>query len=203
MPRINLLPWREELRTRRKNQFFMGLGGAVVGAGLVALIAQLILGGIISNQRERNGILSAEIKALDARIEEILDLETKKDRLLARMEIIEQLQGSRPEIVHIFDEMARALPDGVRLTSIKQTGKRIEIRGTAESNTRVSAFMRNIDRSEWLTRPDLEVVEVREAGSKAKRGEPQPAGEFVGRTSQFVVYADQVSTAASDGEAAQ
>ena len=87
----------------------------------------------------------------------------------------------------------RTLPDGVRLTAVKQSGKRVEIRGDAESNTRVSAFMRNLDKSEWFTQPDLEIVEVREAGAKSKKGVPQETGEFAGRSSQFVVYANQVS----------
>lgn len=203
MPRINLLPWREELRVRRKNQFFVGLGAAVACAGLVVLASNLIMGGIISGQRDRNELLKTEIGALEKKIEEILDLEAKKERLLARMAIIEQLQKSRPEIVHVFEELVRTLPDGVRLTSVKQTGRRLEIRGEAESNTRVSAFMRNIDESGWLTRPDLEVVEVREAGDKALRGQPQETGEFVGRSSQFVVYADQVSVLDEDGGAGQ
>jgi type IV pilus assembly protein PilN len=202
MPRINLLPWRAELRTRRRNQFFIGLGGALGAAAVAVGAANLVMNGIIENQQERNDLLKSEITLLDKRIAEILDLEQKKERLLARMEIIEQLQRSRPEIVHVFDELVRTLPDGVRLTSIKQTSRRLEIRGDAESNTRVSAFMRNIDKSKWLTQPDLEVVQVREAGDKPKKGEgPVETGEFAGRSSQFVVYANQVST--SDEEEAK
>jgi type IV pilus assembly protein PilN len=202
MPRINLLPWRAELRTRRRNQFFIGLGGALGAAAVAVGAANLVMNGIIENQQERNDLLKSEITLLDKRIAEILDLEQKKERLLARMEIIEQLQRSRPEIVHVFDELVRTLPDGVRLTSIKQTSRRLEIRGDAESNTRVSAFMRNIDKSKWLTQPDLEVVQVREAGDKPRKGEgPVETGEFAGRSSQFVVYANQVST--SDEEEAK
>lgn len=194
MPRINLLPHRAELRARRRTQFFIGLGVAVGAAGLAVMASNLVMRGIIGNQVARNEVLQAEIAALDKRIEEILDLELKKERLLARMEIIEQLQRSRPEVVHVFDEMVRALPDGVRLTSIKQAGRRLEIKGDAESNTRVSALMRNIDKSKWLTQPDLEVVEVRAAGERAKRGSgPVETGEFAGRSSQFTVYANQVS----------
>lgn len=203
MPRINLLPWRDELRTKRRNQFFIGLGAAVGAAGLVILASNFVMSGIISSQKSRNDLLSAEIALLDERIAEILDLEAKKERLLARMEIIEQLQRSRPEIVHVVEELVRTLPDGVRLTAVKQTGKRVEIRGDAESNTRVSAFMRNLDKSNWFTQPDLEVVEVREAGSKGKKGLPQETGEFAGRSSQFVVYASQVSTATDDEEVAK
>lgn len=193
MPRINLLPWRAELRKQRRNQFFIGLGGAAVAAALVTGLANLVMGAIIDNQRSRNEVLTNEIKSLDARIAEIVDLEAKKDSLLARMEIIEQLQRSRPEIVHVFDQLVRTLPDGVNLTAIKQSGTAIEIKGAAESNTRVSAFMRNIDKSGWLKEPDLEVVEVKPAGSKADAAAP--------RASEFTVIARQVS--ARDGEDAE
>jgi len=193
MPRINLLPWRAEQRTQRRNQFFVGLGGAAVAAGLVTLLANLVMSAIIDNQRARNELLNIEITALEQRIAEILDLEAKKESLLARMEIIEQLQRSRPEVVHVFDQLVRTLPDGVNLTSIQQTGAKIEIKGAAESNTRVSAFMRNIDKSGWLKEPDLEVVEVKPAG----KGEASPGP----RASEFTVIAKQVS--ASDGEDAE
>lgn len=184
MPRINLLPHRAERRKLRRNQFFAGLGGAVVAAGLVVVLASLVMDAIISNQESRNQILEAEIAALDIRIKEIIDLEAKKESLLARMEIIERLQRSRPEIVHVFDQLVRTLPDGVSLKSIKQTGAKIEIKGAAESNTRVSAFMRNIDKSGWLKEPDLEVVEVKPAGRNDTSG---------ARASEFTVTAKQVS----------
>lgn len=194
MPRINLLPWRAELRKKRRNQFFVGLAGAVAAAGVVVLLANLVMGAIIDNQRTRNSMLEAEIQALDQRIKEIIDLEAKKESLLARMEIIEQLQRSRPEIVHVFDQLVRTLPDGVNLTAIKQNGASIELKGAAESNTRVSAFMRNIDKSGWLKEPDLEVVEVKPAsGGKAAADGP--------RASEFTVIAKQVSV--RDEEAAK
>ncbi len=195
MRKINLLPWRAELRTRRRNQFFIGLGASAGAAGLAVLASNFVMNGIIASQNSRNEILKTEISALDKRIADILELEAKKGRLLARMEIIEQLQRSRPEIVHVFDELVRTLPDGVRLTSVKQTSRRLEIKGDAESNTRVSAFMRNIDKSKWLTKPDLQVVEVRDTATKRKKTDgPVETGEFAGRSSQFTVYADQVST---------
>lgn len=200
MPRINLLPWRAEKRIKNRNQFFIGLAGSLGAAALAVLASNFVMEGIIDNQTSRNDLLKKEISALDQRIAEILDLELKKDRLLARMEIIEQLQRSRPEIVHVFDELVRTLPDGVRLTSIKQSNRQIEIKGDAESNTRVSAFMRNIDKSDWLTQPDLQVVEVREAGAKPKKGTgPVETGEFVGRSSQFTVKARQVSKGDEEG----
>jgi len=185
MPRINLLPWREQQRIQRRNQFFAGLGGALLAAALVTWLTHQYMDGLVSHQQQRNSLLQTEIAALDLRIAEILELETKKDRLLARMEIIEQLQRSRPEIVHLFDELVRALPDGVYLTQLRQSGQRLEIQGTAESNTRVSAFMRNIDRSEWLTQPDLQVVEVRPGSARG--------GDFAPRSSQFTVIARQLS----------
>jgi type IV pilus assembly protein PilN len=193
MPRINLLPWREELRKTRRNQFFMGLGGAVLAAAIVVLLANLVMGAIIDNQRERNDLLKEEIKDLDARIEEITDLETKKAALLARMEIIEQLQRSRPEIVHVFDQLVRTLPEGVYLTGVKQAGAKLEIDGIAESNTRVSALMRNIDKSGWLREPDLEVVEVKPTGGKGKADASTP------RASEFKVFAKQVSARDEEG----
>ena len=138
MPRINLLPWREELRAQRRNQFFVALGGAAAAAGALLLLSYFIFDGMVDGQRDRNEFLKAEISELDKLIEEILDLEASKSRLLARMEIIEQLQRSRPGIVHVFDDMVKVMPDGVFLTEVKQTGRRVEMTGTAESNTRVS-----------------------------------------------------------------
>jgi len=191
MPRINLLPWREELRTQRRNQFFIALGGAAVVALVCIGLSAWIFNAIIDHQNDRNGLLNAEIAELNKLIDEIIDLEDKKDGLLARMEIIEQLQRSRPGIVHVFEEMVRTLPDGVHLREIKQTGRKLEIVGLAESNTRVSALMRNIDKSDWLADPDLEVVEVRPASSTD--------GGL--RESEFTVFAQQAGDdTGEDGE---
>lgn len=189
MPRINLLPWRDELREQRRNQFYMALGGAAVGAGLMILASNMTFNSIIGHQNDRNGLLQNEIDALNIRIEEILSLEDQKERLLARMEIIEQLQRSRPGIVHVFDELVTTLPNGVYLTSVKQQGQRLELVGAAESNTRVSALMRNIDGSEWLSRPDLEVVEVK-ANTRGADGQ---------RASEFKVFARTATGAEEEG----
>jgi len=191
MPRINLLPWREELRAQRRNQFFVALGGAAVAVGLILLVSYFVFDGMIGGQRDRNEFLKQEIAELDKQIEEILELEASKARLLARMEIIEQLQRSRPGIVHVFDDMVTVMPEGVFLSSIKQTGRRLEMVGVAESNTRVSALMRNIDKSEWLTKPDLEVVEVK---SMAGRGQTGP------KASEFTVFARTVAQPGEDEE---
>ena len=189
MPRINLLPWRDDLREQRRNQFYMAMGGAFGVATIVVLLGVLFMNSVIDAQYERNNKLSAEINLLDAQIKEILDLEDKKDRLVARMKIIEELQQSRPEIVHVFEELARTLPDGVFLISIKQSGERIEIKGKAESNTRVSAFMRNIDKSNWLKDPDLQVVQVKKENDKGVRA------------SEFTVHAKQVRMQRDEEEA--
>lgn len=178
MPRINLLPWRDELRKQRQRNFTIAAGVAVVVGIAVIFLTRITLGNMIENQNERNDLLNREIAGLDKQITEINGLETQKDRLLARMEIIDTLQQSRPAIVHLFDELARTLPDGVYLTSVKQSGRNLEIAGGAESSTRVSTYMRNIDASKWLTDPGLIKVETQ----TRERG----------RTAQFTVTARQV-----------
>jgi type IV pilus assembly protein PilN len=183
MPRINLLPWREDQRKERKLAFLVALGGGTIAAAVAAFAAWLLMGSLVDAQQHRNEMLRSEIKRLDKQIEEINDLEGSKQKYIARMEIIEKLQRSRPQIVHLFDEIVRSLPDGVYLTSVKQTDKRLKFEGVAQSSTRVSAFMRNIDGSEWLKNPELEVVET------AK-------GKLPG--SSFTLFADQVTTGGPD-----
>ncbi len=160
MPRINLLPWREEQRKIKRREFALAAGAAVLAGVMFALGGKLLYSGWIDAQNARNDLLKREIGKLDAQIADILDLETRKQRLLARMEIIEKLQRSRPEIVHLFDEFVKTVPEGVYLTSIKQTDRKLEIHGIAQSSTRVSTFMRNIDASNWMTNPQLQVVEA-------------------------------------------
>jgi type IV pilus assembly protein PilN len=177
MPSINLLPWREAERKKRQRDFGVAVGGAVVAAIAVVMLTILVFNQMIGNQRARNDRLTAEIVELEQAIEEIDGLERQKERLLARMEIIEELQKSRPEIVHLFDEIVRQLPEGVYLTGLKQTGARVEMRGVAQSSTRVSALMRQIDSSEWLDDPEVERVETTQSGAS--------------RQSDFVVYLKQ------------
>jgi type IV pilus assembly protein PilN len=159
MPRINLLPWREQERKTRRREFLIAAGAAVFAAVMFSLGGKLMYASWIDTQTEKNNLLKKEIGKLDAQITDILDLENRKQRLLARMDIIEKLQRSRPEIVHLFDEVVKTVPDGIYLTSIKQTGKKLEIHGVAQSSTRVSTFMRNIDASTWMENPVLQVVE--------------------------------------------
>ena len=178
MPRINLLPWREAERKKRQRDFGVAMGGAVVAGIAVVMLTMLAFNQMIEMQEARNQRLTDEIVQLEKSIAEIDGLERQKERLLARMEIIEQLQKSRPEIVHLFDEVVRQLPEGVYLTGLKQTGARVEMRGVAQSSTRVSALMRQIDSSEWLSDPEVERVETTQSGSS--------------RQAEFVVYLKQV-----------
>jgi type IV pilus assembly protein PilN len=159
MPRINLLPWREQERKVRRREFGVAATGAVIAAGVFVLGGKLLYSGWTEAQNQKNALLHKEILKLDSQIADIQDLENRKQRLVARMEIIERLQRKRPEIVHLFDEMVKTVPEGVYLTQIKQTGNKLEIRGVAQSSTRVSTFMRNIDSSVWMDNPVLMVVE--------------------------------------------
>lgn len=179
MPRINLLPWREAERKRRQRDFMIATGGAVVAAIIVGGLAALWYSQMIDYQNDRNARLKAEIAELDKSIKEIDGLEAQKARLLARMEIIEQLQKSRPEIVHLFDEVTRQLPEGVYLTGLKQSGATVQVTGVAQSSTRVSALMRRIDGSEWLADPNVEQIQTTDRG---------PA-----RQSNFTVTMKQIS----------
>ena len=188
MPRINLLPWREAQRKERKLAFLVALGIAALAAGVTAFAAYLMYGSMIEAQQRRNNNLRAAIRTLDHQIEEINSLESAKQKFIARMEIIEKLQRSRPEIVHVFDEIVRTLPEGVYLTAVKQNGMRLKFEGIAQSSTRVSSFMRNIDGSQWLRNPELEVVQT---------------SKGTGPGSSFTLTADQVTTSGPDDASAR
>jgi type IV pilus assembly protein PilN len=179
MPRINLLPWRDEERKERKLQFLIALGGATLVAIVLAFLGYLLFSSMIDGQQRRNDRLRAEIKGLDKQIEEINSLESAKQKFIARMEIIEKLQRSRPEIVHVFDQIVKTLPDGAYLTGVKQTDLKFKFDGVAQSATRVSTFMRNIDSSEWLKNPELQVIAADTTGG-----------------SSFTVVADEVPSGA-------
>ena len=186
MPSINLLPWRQALRQRRRKEFLYGIVGAFVLAGIVTLIASFTVSSMIDAQNRRNELLKAEIAELDKAIEQILALEVQKARMIARMEVIDTLQASRPEVVKLFDQIVSTLPEGVYLTSVKQSGKKLEFNGVAQSSTRVSAFMRNIDASETLSSPELKVIQT---------------GNTSGPGAQFTLFASQRSAVAEDAEA--
>jgi type IV pilus assembly protein PilN len=159
MPRINLLPWREEARKERLKQFATQLAGAAVLGGLMIFYAHMTVNGWIDHQEARNDRIREEIRRLEQRIAEIEDLQETKDQLLARMQIIEELQKSRPDGVRLFEELVRSLPSGVYLTSVSQSDANLEIQGVAESQARISAYLRSIDSSDWLNEADLEVIE--------------------------------------------
>jgi type IV pilus assembly protein PilN len=186
MPRINLLPWRAEERKEKKLAFIVAILGATVAALVAAFGAYFVMNATIDGQLQRNERLKAAIKVLDKQIEEINSLESAKQKFIARMEIIEKLQRSRPEIVHVFDEIVKQIPEGVYLTSVKQTDKSLKFEGVAQSSTRVSAFMRNIDASDWLRNPSLDIIENK-------------TGQNVG--SSFIMTAEQVSTVSEDAQA--
>lgn len=189
MPRINLLPWREEQRQKRKKDFLVAIGIAVLAGGALTYASKWYVGQQIQNQQARNATLTEEIRLLDAQIEEINGLRALRERLIARMEVIQQLQQSRPNIVHLFDEIVNAMPEGTHLTSVSQTGERIELVGMANSTTRVATLMRNIEDSEWLRDPQLGGIQAVSTSGP-------------GRASQFTVRAAQ-STDQPDDEGAQ
>lgn len=160
MARINLLPWREEQRNQRRQDYLTIVGICAVGALLLWGAIHWHFNERIDYQKSRNDYLQVEISKLDEKIQEIRELEKEKERLLARMKAIETLQTSRPIIVHIFDELVNSLPDGVYLKAISQKGTRIEIKGVAQSNARVSNYMRNVEKSEWLKNPSLDIIQT-------------------------------------------
>jgi type IV pilus assembly protein PilN len=168
MAHINLLPWREWERERRKNEFLVRVGGALVVGAVLVFAAGFQLDSNIDTQKQRNQFLKDKIAVLDKQIAEIKDLREKREQLLARMRVIQELQGNRPVIVRIFDEMVRTLAKGVYFSSAKLEGKNVSVEGTAESNNRISSLMRNLDASDWFASPNLKgIKENTQAGAQA------------------------------------
>ena len=166
MPHINLLPWREAARQERQRQFAVVAVGAAVLASLVGVFIHLQFAGIIDTQNGRNQFLENQIKEVDKQIAEIKTLKDDKKALLARMEVIQKLQRSRPEVVHLFEEISKATPKGVFLLNTVRTGNKLNIEGVADSNDSVSAFMRQLNASPWLNNPRLAVIETNKSGYK-------------------------------------
>lgn len=158
MARINLLPWRDQYREEKKKEFLGVLAGVAIFAGLASYLWVASIEGAIDNQRARNQILEKEIAFLQKQVEEIEKLKERRTELLDRMRVIQELQGTRPLIVRYFDEFVRAMPDGVYLTVLNRTGNTMKMEGVAESNNRVSSFMRNLDQSNWFIAPNLTSV---------------------------------------------
>jgi type IV pilus assembly protein PilN len=184
MAHINLLPWRDERRKQKQQQFaVVGAGAAILGA-LLVLLAHMQMEGLINKQNQRNQFLDSEIVELDKKINKIKDMEKTKNALLARMDIIQQLQRSRPQSVHLMDQLVYTLPDGVYLNRIGQQGPALTLSGVAQSNARVSAYMRNIDGSQWMAKPKLDVIETKDSERR--------------RTAEFVLRASQATSTPSE-----
>ena len=161
MAKINLLPWRAERRKQRQQEFLTMLGVASVAAVLISLLIVMYYNGQIDGQNNRNQYLTNQIASLDKQIVEIAELDKKKAGLLKRKQVIEELQASRSQMVHLFDELARTIADGTQITSIQQNGAEMTLLGRAQSNARVSTYMRNLDVSGWMGNPDLSIIELR------------------------------------------
>ncbi|MGZ8136421.1 MAG: PilN domain-containing protein [Methylococcaceae bacterium] len=182
MAKINLLPWREELRKQKKQDF-------IIAIGLSAFMAVVILGAVHvyidqlqSYQEKRNKVLQDEIALVDKKIVEIKTIEEKKSKLLAKIDLIYKLQKSRPEIVHLFDEIPKATPDGLFLTKVTQKGDELIFEGKSQSNARVSAFMRAIEASQWLQKPTLNLIKLPEKDKT--NPSPDQSSDFILRAKQ-------------------
>ena len=184
--RINLLPWREELRQEQKKEFAMMAVMSVVLAGAIFGLVYFQMQSKIDYQLSRNNFMTSEIKKLDDEIKEIRELQKVRRSLVERMEVIQDLQASRPTIVHLFSEIVSTVPNGVYLESLAQTGSNLLINGEAESNARVSTYMRNLSASEWLKDPNLTVIEIEDI--------------TVNRISTFTLTVKQTSPNATDQE---
>ncbi len=158
MAKINLLPWHESQRKKKQQEFMIVLGVGMAIAVLAVLLVHFQVDAKIKGQERRNIYLANEIAHVDKQIKEIKKLDVTKRALIDRMEVIQNLQATRPGIVHLFDEIVNTLPDSVHLTELTQTGNSISISGRAESNAGVSSYMRNIENSKWLTKPTLSVI---------------------------------------------
>lgn len=163
MATINLMPWRQELRAELKKEFYVVTGLVAALAVAIVFVWQMSLNSDIDYQSSRNDYLQQNINKLNQQVREIADLRKKKAELVARMEVIQSLQGNRPEIVHIFDQVVRTLPDGVFLNDLTRSGQAMTVRGTAESNNRVSSLMRQLDASDWFSDPNLTGVTANRA----------------------------------------
>ena len=186
MATINLLPWREERRQEQKQSFLVALGVVAGVSLLVVVLMHTLVSASIEGQKGRNGYLKKQITELNQQVKEIRELEDKKNDLLERMKVIQDLQGNRPVIVRVFDEMVRTLPDGVFYKSLVRTKDEIKLQGIAESNQRVSSLMRKVDKSDWFASPNLTAVK-----EKLEYGE---------QASEFNMLFSISTPAANDGE---
>lgn len=161
MARINLLPWRAERRKQRQKEFMTMLGATALGAVLLSFLIVNYYSRQIDGENARISFVKDQIAQVDRQIKEIEQLDQKKAKLLARKEVIEQLQANRSQMVHLFDSLVRTIPDGVVLTSLKQDGDKLTLEGRSQSNARVSTYMRNLEGAGWMTKPDLSIIEAK------------------------------------------
>lgn len=164
MAKINLLPWREELRKDRQQEF-IGIIAAVALAS--AALVWFVTGNVEGQwkaQKSRNAFVQKEMSVLSEQISEIQQLRDKREQLLERMKLIQDLQGNRPIIVRLFDEIARSIPDDLYFTSLDIKGAQVTVQGRAKSNNRVAALMRNFDDSDWFESPNLISVKAEKGG---------------------------------------
>jgi type IV pilus assembly protein PilN len=187
MAHINLLPWREAQRKEKKQEFLTTMVFAALVTGILFFFIHTHMNGLVDHQKARNQFLENEIKILDQQIAEIRDLEETRKALLDRMNIIQELQVARPGIVHLFDQFVTTLPSGLYLTSVEQSGGALKIEGVAESNARVSAYMRNIEDSDWLRAPNLQVIEAADDDGR--------------RVDEFSLNVQQTSPRSADADA--
>lgn len=165
--RVNLLPHREQRRALQQRTLIAVLALVALAGLLTVGIGHLVIGHMQDTQYARNNFLQLQIAELDKRINEIAELKDKTQSLLSRKQVVESLQVNRAEVVHLFDELARRLPEGMYLKGFKQAADKLNLRGYAQSSARVSALMRNIEASEWMDNPVL--VEVRSATLNNRR----------------------------------
>jgi len=158
MARINLRPWRDELRTEKQRKFLSAVLAVAILGVLYLVLASQMIEGQIGDQQARNEFLGAEIATLKDKISEIEKLRQRRDELIERMRVIQELQGNRPVIVRVFDELVRTMPDGLYITKLGRVNDKFNVMGKAESNNRISSFMRRLDGSEWFAAPNLTSV---------------------------------------------
>ncbi len=164
MARINLLPWRAERRKQRQKEFMTMLGATALGAVLLSFLIVNYYSRQIDGENTRISFVKDRIAEVDKQIKEIEELDQKKSKLLARKEVIEELQSNRSQMVHLFDSLVRTIPDGVVLTSLKQDGDKLTLEGRSQSNARVSTYMRNLEGAGWMTKPELSIIEAKDGG---------------------------------------
>ncbi len=197
---LNLLPWRQQRRRERQRRFVALLGLTAIGAFLLVLLGSWWMGSQVNGQQSRNQYLQNEIRKLDVQITEIDNLEEERTRLLSRKAVIEELQVSRTLMVHLFDQLSRTVPEGLRLTKVAQKGQILTLEGMTQSNARVSSYLRKLEGSDWLHNPELIIIEVDEADGtadqpytfkvSARLASPQQVAQEEQQTTQTLEVAD-------------